>query len=291
MLETLRESQLPLLTLVLLAAGLAKLTLRGEQGAADRAGLAQLLRHNRGAATAVAVSECGLGIALLVVPYQGVRLATAVWFAGATWIVDELKARRPEEGCGCFGALSSTRIGNRVIIRPLLLTAAATATMGVPGTGWSVFGRLAGAPGLVLAAELVLVLALSPEVGVALARRARPSCESRPIPPAETYRTLRQSRAWQEYEPIITAAAPSEVWRELCWRFLVYQGCLGRTEVEVVFAVSLAREKQPVVRVAVVEAVPAAVLEAAQDATVATRVWRDTLEDSGPNPVHAVVGA
>src|SRR5207247_6233713 len=136
--------------------------------------------------------------AVLTVRHPAVRLAVAVWFAGATWIVNELRARRPEEGCGCFGNLSSTRIGKRVIIRPLLLTGAATSAMGVAPTGLTV---LVAAPSVrwpILAAELALLLCLSPELGVLLARRSRPPCELRAASLPETFRALHHSPAWRE---------------------------------------------------------------------------------------------
>jgi hypothetical protein len=285
MLEAFREAQLPLLALVLVTAGLAKLALRGPRRPADnvRPDLVQLLRDHHRLGAAVAVTECGLGAALLTVPLPAVRLAVAVWFAGATWIVDELRARRPEEGCGCFGTLSSTRIGRRVLIRPLLLTAAATATMGVPVTGLAVLSQTPGLATLIVALELAALLALSPEVGVLPARRTRPACELRAVSLTDTVRTLHRSAAWREYGAILTGSAPTEVWRELCWRFMVFPGRLARTDVEVVFAVSLAGERRPVVRVALVETVPEAVLEAALDATVATTYH--------PNPTTTPVPA
>ncbi len=269
-LETLQATQLPLLALVLVAAGLAKLTLRGPDRGVD-GGLADRLRHHRGLATLVASAECGLGVAVLTVPEPAVRLAVAAWFAGATWIVDELRTRRPEDGCGCFGTLSSTRIGKRVIARPLLLTAAATAAIGAPPSGLGALERGAALQWPLLAGELGVLLALSPEVGVLLARRSRPPCELRAASLPETIRALHHSPAWREYAPILTEADPVEVWRELCWRFLVYPGQVERTEVEVVFAVSLAGERRPVVRVAMAETMPEAALNAALDATVATR--------------------
>jgi len=290
MLEALREAQLPLLTLVLLTAGLTKLLLRGPRRPTVQArpDLAQLLRDHHGLGIGVALAECGLGVLLLTAPAPVVRLAVAAWFAGATWIVNELRARRPEEGCGCFGTLSSTRIGHRVLVRPLLLTAAATATIGIPNTSLDVLGHGPGLSSVFVAMELAVLLALSPELGVLLARQARPACEIRTVPLADTVRTLHHSAAWREYGPLLTGTGPSEVWRELCWRFLVYPGRLARTEVEVVFAVSLAGERRPAVRVALVETVPEAVLAAALDSTVVSRTYVDA---DGTEPSLAVLPA
>jgi hypothetical protein len=138
-------------------------------------------------------------------------------------------------------------------------------------------------PLLLLAVEIGVLLALSPEIGVLLERRSRPPCELRAASLPDTFRALHHSPAWREYGPILTGSRPTEVWRELCWRFLVYPGRVDRTEVEVVFAVSLAGERRPVVRVAMTETVPEAALDAALDATVVTRV-----DGTGPNPLAAI---
>lgn len=257
MLEVLREVQLPLLAGVLIAAGVAKLTMR-EPGSAEGAPALEVLRQHRGLGVGAALAELGLGLALLVTPVQAVRVATVIWFAGATWVVNEMRARRPDAGCGCFGALSTSRIGLRVMVRPLLLAGAGVATFGVPATGLRVLGQGLGGPGLALAAEAMVVLALSPEVAELLARRrarSRP-CELRRSPLPETYAALHASRAWREHSWLLAGTEPVEIWRELCWRFLVYR-LPDDLEVEVVFAVSLSGRRHPEVRVALVNSTAA----------------------------------
>jgi hypothetical protein len=271
MLEVLRESQLPLLAGVLLAAGMSKLVLRGPDPPTDAHAL-DLLRHHRGLTVVVALVEWALGVALLVTPHPSVRVATSIWFAAATWIVGELRARRPEAGCGCFGVLSTTRVGIRAVVRSMLLTGAAIATMGVPVPGAEVLRLSLGWRGVTLAMEVAVLAALSPELGTLLARRrVHVPCELRMIPLRETYATLHASGAWKEYLPVITGAEPVEVWRELCWRFLVYAGHSDRQNVEVVFAVSLEAARHPAVR-----------------ATILGPGESD-VEDTGPNNPFAAV--
>ena len=281
MLTALRETQLPLLAAVLITAGLAKLILRGP-GVPEGAPVVEVLRHHRGLAVVTALAEVGLGVALLVAPYQGVRVATVIWFVGATWIADELRTRRPEAGCGCFGALSTTRIGVRVMLRPIALAGAALATLGLPQSGQE---GLLGLRLACLLCEVALVAALSPEVGVLLARlRSKAPCELRQVPLSQTMIALKASRAWREHGPVLQSTEPVEVWRELCWRFLVFRACSGPgsggREQELVFAVSLASGHRPEVRAALVD-LPGSV-------TDKTCEDDEAIEDTGPNPLAPV---
>jgi uncharacterized membrane protein len=270
MLNMLRETQLLLLAGVLLAAGMSKLVLRGPNPPRGAHAL-EILRHHRGLTVAVALVEWGLGVALLVTPHPSVRIATSIWFAVATWVVVEMRTRRPEAGCGCFGELSTSRVGIRTVARSVLLTAAAITTMGTAVEGAAVLRLNPGWSVVTLALEVAVLAALSPEIGVFLARRrVHVPCELRTVPLRETYAALHASGAWKEYLPVITGAKPVQVWRELCWRFVVYAGRSDGQEVEVVFAVSLEGARHPAIRVAILGA----------DVS-------DT-EDTGPNPFMAV---
>jgi hypothetical protein len=265
--ETLQEAQIPLLACVLISACLAKLAIRGAHDTVGPVTLA-VLRRSRPVVVAVAVIEGGIGVALLVSAHPAVRLATIVIFAVATSIVAELRAHRPDEGCGCFGGLSTTPVRFRTLLRAGLLTVVALAVMGVPATGLDVIRMGTGWHGAVAITELMLFAALSPEIGVLLARRReRIPCEQRTVPLSETYETLHASRAWREHVAILTTADPVDVWRELCWRFLVYYGRVDDEEVEVVFAVST-EERNPSVRAAIVHT--------------------EESDDTGPNPVYAM---
>jgi hypothetical protein len=262
MIEMVREIQIPLLAGVLLAAGSAKLLLPGDERRGAGEGRPPVLTlYRRETVVTLGALELVLGAALLITPAPAFRIATGVGFAAATWVVGELRARRPDLGCGCFGGLSTTRAGKRAELRAGLLTACALATLGVPATGAQVLGRVLGLPVLLIAAEVAVLLAISPEVGVLLARRRLPPvpCAMRRIPVETTLEALYTSAAWHERSPMIVGTAPSGVWREECLRFLVFAGWSAGMEFEVVFAVSLEDVRHPEVRTALVPVyVPAA---------------------------------
>jgi hypothetical protein len=233
MMGTLREVQIPFLACILLLACTTKLVFR------DRAvGPMSVLHRRRSYVLTVALVEGTLGAALLVTSLGVVRLANVVFFATVTSIATDLARRRAGEGCGCFGGLSTEPAGRRSVLRVALLTVAAIGSAGAPRTGAEVLTSATPWTVLMLAAEFTLLLVLSPEVFVAIERsRTSVPCERRDVPLAETYATLHDSAAWQAYEERLTSAQPTEVWRELCHRYVVYPGVVDGRPVEVVFAV------------------------------------------------------
>jgi hypothetical protein len=267
MVETLQEAQIPLLACILISACLAKIAIREADDTIGPGTLAALRRY-RPVVVTVATIEGGLGVALLVCAHPVVRLATVVVFAVATSVVVELRAHRPEEGCGCFGGLSKTPVRLRTLLRAGLFTLIALTVIGVPTTGLDVLRMGSGWHAAVAALELIVLAGLSPEIGVMLARRReRIPCEQRTVPLSETFEILHASRPWREHAAALVTAEPTDVWRELCWRFLVYPGRVDDDDVEVIFAVST-EERNPAVRAAIVRP-------------------EDT-DDSGPNPVYAL---
>lgn len=270
MVQTFQGTQVLLLSVVLITSCLSKLTIREPLAPREHdavghdavghnaAGLAVTLRDNRTLAVGLAVAEGALGVALLVTSHPSVRVVTVLGFASATWVVGELRAKRPEGGCGCFGSLSTSRVGFRGLLRVALFTGAAIITLGVDHTGLDVLRAGLGWAGLVLAVEVTVFLALSPELGVLLThcRRATVPCELRTGTLSETFARLHTSAAWRRHEAELTAGDPMDVWRELCWRFLAYPARVDGREVEIVFAVSM-DERHPVVRSAVVDPVEA----------------------------------
>ncbi|MDL4816904.1 MauE/DoxX family redox-associated membrane protein [Actinomadura opuntiae] len=272
---TFQNTQVLLLALVLLAACLAKLAVR--ERAADApdhvhgvpvpAGLAGLtaLRRSRGLNVGLGLGEGVLGLALLVTSQFSVRLATTLAFAAATWVVGELRVRRPDAGCGCFGGLSAKRVGRRSVLRALLFTGAGVASLGAPMAGLDVLRAERAQVGPVLIVELALFAALSPELPELLGRgrgrrphtrglgRPEAPCERRRSPLPETYAALYDSPAWVAHENAVASALPLDVWREGCWRFLVYPARVDGRDMEIVFAVSTA-ERNRAVRAALVPA-------------------------------------
>jgi hypothetical protein len=254
-LEAAREVQIPLLAVLLVGGCVAKAAqARHEKGAAGP-GVLFPLRLRQPVAVALVAGEFALGLGLLVTagragaggPALAVRIATGLLFCTAVGALYVLRTRRPEAGCGCFGELSRTPAGGRAITRAALLCAAALSSIGLaplrmPGS--------AGQAGLMLGlagAELALLALLSPEFGQVMARLSHADpCEVRKVSVSRTLSALRASPAWRRYQPYLSAAAPVDLWREGCWRFVVYPGVLAGRNVEVVFAVSLAGRRAPV---------------------------------------------
>ena len=253
-----REVQIPLLA-VLLIGGCAAKARRALGARSIDAGIGPTgmfpFRLQRPAAIVIFVSELGLGVGLLVTaggigagpPALAVRAATAVLFWTAVAALAELRSRRPDVGCGCFGDVSSTPVGWRTITRAALLGAAALASIGVPplhmvgSLDWS--GEVLAAT----VAELALLAALSPEIGELMVRlgRAEP-CELRRVPVAKTLDTLWASASWRRYHRYLITTTPTDVWREGCWRFAVFPGILASRRVEVVFAIYMSGRHAPI---------------------------------------------
>ncbi|HWG12347.1 MAG TPA: MauE/DoxX family redox-associated membrane protein [Streptosporangiaceae bacterium] len=266
MFGAIREVQIPLLTVMLLGGcGAKALKVLKTRNMAVGLGPTALfpLRLRRPIAMAMCATECGLGIALIItagsfgagMPATVVRTGVSVLFLIAVGALIELRERRPEAGCGCFGDLSVSPVGARTIARSALLAVAAIATIGQPPLQMPESGRAAGLWIALLVAEVLVLAGLSPEVGKALARLGYSEpCEVRRISVDRTLAALASSATWRQYASLIGAAAPVDIWRERCWRFVVYPGETGGLDVNVVFAVHL-RSRRPQVRVAVLDAV------------------------------------
>jgi hypothetical protein len=257
-----REVQIPLLAFLLIGGCAAKAgRVIGARSVDAGTGPTVLfpLRLRRTAVIAMCASELALGAGLLLTAgghgrgLDGgelatvVRGATALLFGTAVGALQLLRTRRPDEGCGCFGDLSETPVSWRSMTRAALLGAAALSSIGVPPL------RMPDSPGQaaaflgVVAAELAALAALSPELGQVMVRlgHAEP-CEVRRVPVARTLAVLRASAPWQSCSPYLLADVPTDVWREGCWRFLVFPGVLANQRVDVIFAVFLMGRRVPV---------------------------------------------
>jgi hypothetical protein len=266
----LRELQAPILAVMLLGACAAKVA-QAVRTHSLAAGLGPTelfpLPARRPAALIVWTCELALGTALLVtVPpaardgtgaldgaaSDGARIAATAFFVVAMCALIELRGRHPDVGCGCFGDLSTRPVGIRSIARSALLTVAALASIGGPGL---YVPRTGGGAALLLAlfcAEFLAIAVLSPEAGEVLLRLGYSEpCEVRTIPARRTLAALHHSPQWPRRAGLITSDAPSDMWRELCWRFVVYPGRLDGVEADVVFAVQM-KQRRPVIKSAVV---------------------------------------
>jgi hypothetical protein len=274
-LNAIREMQIPLLTVMLLGGcGAKALRVLKARDLAVGLGPTALfpLRLRRPIAMAMCATEFGLGIGMIVTagslgagtPATIVRAGVSVLFLIAVGALVELRERRPDAGCGCFGDLSTTPVGARTITRSAGLALAALATIGQPPLQMPASGRTATLWITVLVAELLLLAVLSPELGAAMVRLGYSEpCEVRRISVDRTLAALSGSAAWRRYASLLGAdgqgSAPIDIWREGCWRYLVYAGQADGRQVHVAFAVYL-RSRRSLVRVAVLDAVSGEVL-------------------------------
>jgi hypothetical protein len=268
MFTALREVQIPLLAVMLLGGCAAKAWRALHSGSAaagmDATGLVPL-HLRRPAVVMLFLAEALLGLGLIgtagrlggAAPHLAatiVRTATALFFLIALGALNELRQRRPDAGCGCFGELSDAPIGLRTIARSGVLCAAAVATIGLPPLRMPSSAAEAELCLAVLAVELALIAFLSPELGQILVRLGYTEpCELQRIPVGRTMSVLRASSPWRRYAGQVSTAEPADVWREGCWRFVVYPGIVSGRPVDIVFAVFL-QARRPAIRVAVLDA-------------------------------------
>ena len=268
MLTAIREVQIPLLAAMLLGACAAKVwratRAHGDTPRADPAGLFPA-HLQRSITVLMFAAELGLGLGLIgtagkfgdtvpVLPATIVRTGTALFFLVAVGALNEMRQRRPDSGCGCFGELSGTPIGLRTIARPILLCASAVATLGLPPLRMPASSTEAELWLAMLAFELALLAFLSPELGEIMVRLGYSEpCELRRLPIGRTMTSLHASSSWRKYAGQISAAMPSDVWREGCWRFVVYPGSERGRPVDIVFAVYL-QSRRPAIRAAILDA-------------------------------------
>jgi hypothetical protein len=249
MLAVMREVQVPLLALLLFGGSAAKA--RYATGTRQWSGPTAMfpVRLRRPAAIALCATEFVLGAALLLTasgagagnPAAAVRAAAVLLFGTGAAALYELRARRPNAGCGCFGELSRTPVSWRVIARATLLCVAALSTIGIPPLGMPASAGQAWLTLVAIAAEVAVLAVLSPEIGQAMLRLGHADpCELREVPVWRTLSTLHASASWRRYQRFLVTEAPNDVWREGCWRFVVFPGVLASRRVDVVFAVHLA---------------------------------------------------
>jgi Methylamine utilisation protein MauE len=286
LLADLRDVQPPLIAGILIGGCMAKLSrvlrIAGgtggrPPGAALDAGLGPTQLFPLGLPRPLAMIMCAfemcLGLALLVTVLPvgtragtallapraatGARIAAAAFFLVAAAALVELRGRRADLGCGCFGDLSSEPAGRRSLARALLLSGAALISVETPALYLPPRGHGALLFLGVVCAELALIAALSPELSEALVRLGYTDpCELRLLPADRTLAALRRSRQWRKHAQAITTELPIDMWRELCWRYVVFPCRQDGGNAEVVFAVQL-RRRHPVVQAAVLPVAPA----------------------------------
>lgn len=244
------ESQLPVLIALLAMGSGAKLATAHkvvEPGGLTRIGPAVLVpgRFRTPAMLVCAGGELLLAAGLLLTTHPFWRWGTVGFFALSTYVLLELRRRRPDAGCGCFGEVSAAPVGLRSVGRTLALTTMAAVSVWSPASGLAAVIN----PGWLTLAGLLAIVVLSPELEEAVDRlRYRAPCEQRPVLESVSLARLKSSGPWRAHEAQLLSAEPYDSWRELCWRFFVFQ---DHDKADVVFAVYLSG-RHPAVRVAVV---------------------------------------
>ncbi len=287
-LTAIRDAQIPLLAAMLLVGCATKLLQMGRAGTADdRVGPTALfpMHLRKPVAVALCTVEGVLGIGLIVTAGRFgqhtlancIRLGSCLLFLIAISALIELRQTRPDVGCGCFGEFSTAPVSGRTLARSALFALAALATYNLrpiwPLQSTADALRLLA----ILATEMLLIAALSPEVGEALVRLGYSEpCELRNVPAARTLQVLRRSKYWRRYAKLITSEVPVDVWRELCWRYIVYPARYGDRPSEVVFAVFL-QHRRPIVHVALVDSSTGVRLESPAGKRGSTRPGRAAL--------------
>ena len=267
MLQVIREVQIPLVAVLLLTGCVTKVRQMRRTGSLD-SGLGPTVLFPLGmrkpVALAMCVVEAVLGLGLIVtagstaatggpVAAMVFRLGAGLLFLVATSALIELRTVRPDAGCGCFGELSTAPVSGRTIARSALLTVAIVSTLGLraikaPHTGTADLELLA-----IVCAELLLIGLLSPEVGAGLIRLGYSEpCELRHVASGRTLTALRRSKQWRRYSPLVASDVPADIWRELCWRYVVYPSRYEERAADLVFAVFL-QYRRPLVHVALVD--------------------------------------
>jgi hypothetical protein len=267
-LTAIREVQLPVLAMLMLGACAAKLarTLRTwsvDEGLGPTALFPMRMRGPM--AVVFCAVECGLGLGLIVTagrvgsgaPADCIRLGCGLMFLVATSALLELRATRPDVGCGCFGDFSTAPVSARTLARSALLSAAALSTLGLAPVTLPKPGSATAQLLIILLVELVVLAALSPELGEALVRLGYSEpCELRSLATDRTIAALRRSKQWRRHAGLITADVPTDVWRELCWRYAVFPARSGERRTEIVFAIFL-KHRRPAIHAVMVDAATA----------------------------------
>jgi len=261
MTTTIALAALPIVVSVLLLGTVAKLVAVGrgvEPEGLGKLGPAVLMPERLRAPALVlcALVELAYAVALPLSDHPLPRWGVVVFFTLGTYVLIDLRRRRPEAGCGCFGEVSSTPVGLRSIGRAAVLGAMGVALALAPVTAADLVAGLSWAMAGWTAGGVALILALSPEIGEMISRmRYRAPCEQREFPVEDAMSRLMTSAAWREREPLLASRTPVDTWRELCWRFFVFEGrTADGDDVDVVFAVYLTGGRHAPVRSVLVAA-------------------------------------
>jgi len=249
---------------VLLWAGAFKLLARRAPALARRSALSTLVGKDRAAVAfrAVGSAELAVGAVLLAPPALAVEAVVATGLCIALLgYLGYARVVAPESSCGCLSA-KHTPVRWRSFARTGVLAAASA--LAVAGAQWwlpAVDAR-PGPAVVVLAAEALVVLALSPDLDsywLVPLRRLRVRL-SHPlagsagfeIPVASSVQQLLRSPAFQAAGPWVRSDL-LDFWDEAEWRVLSYTARYGGRLATAVFAVPRLRYEPDAVRAVLVD--------------------------------------
>ena len=259
MIESLASVQQAVLGGVLLWASVLKFR---KPGAARRSALKRLVGERRVVAAyrAVAGIELVVGALLVAPPAVALEAYPAVGLsAGMLGYLAYAKVRAPDSSCGCLGD-KETPVQARGFVRAGVLVAAGV--LAAYGTAWwpaAVLDRPLATVGL-LVAEVVLVVALSPELDHRWllplrrwrVRLAHPLAGGPAVIPLES--SVQQLLRSGAYRSVVDRLRSDllDSWEEDGWRILTYAARTDDGPATAVFAVPLSDDRPDDVRVALV---------------------------------------
>src|SRR4051794_34500492 len=124
MFSTVADACLLIIGVVLPAGAVSKLAAAAGSGAAhSRLGPVALVPEHLRRSTLVVLAGIEVLLAAgLFVTHPITHWAAVAFFAISAYVLWDLRGRRPDVGCGCFGDVSVTPVGRRAISRTAVLT-------------------------------------------------------------------------------------------------------------------------------------------------------------------------
>jgi len=276
------DVQVPLLAAMLLG-GCASKALRVVRGQSISAVLGPTVlfpvRLRQSVAVGLCIAELAFGVGLIATAGRSlggasaelIRFGTGLLFVVATCALIELRSVRPDIGCGCFGEFSSAPITGGIVARSAGLAFAALAIVKLPPMQLPGTVNRAALVLLLLAAELAALAALSPELREVLVRIGYSEpCEYRVLGPELAVAAIQRSAQWRKHASLVVDGQPTDTWRELCWRYVVFPSRHRGRSADLVFAVYL-RNRRPAVLAVLVDSATGAVLPWPSDAAAKGR--------------------
>jgi hypothetical protein len=242
--EAYASLQIIVLAAILASAGVFKMSIRDPRGLASDIFLLRELPESVGVLIwrCLGAIEASLAIVLIIVPGSLPRAVAAAFFVAAALYGFAARRFAPGSACGCLG--SHERVSWRTPLRAGLLAGASALALKYPTSLASV--RSLTAVGVEAAAvEVCLLLLLFSEIQVIprvrreAHRQRRSSCLTSRYSVNWVIRRLTKTQPWREFEPALMSKAPTDHWRDGCWRFVTYGAMERGLPATAVFAIRL----------------------------------------------------